>query len=207
MNSTSTLEGCVLELQSLLDDCRPGLVPDPEPIVAGLANCWDSLTGDDEGMTAWKLDRAEDLAWQPPALSFLIERHGGTVMGSVWAEVQRWRVDLDSGTAHCQRDYGKRLVGIRQPRLNVIPLAEEVVGKVVAREDDPRLHWLDGKSRVCVLVGKIIPERSCCRETLTARRKRLRSALLEKMTAAGWFLDAWPHTYRCDMLAEAEAVA
>jgi hypothetical protein len=52
-----------------------------------LATCWDDLVGDDGGTDGYKLlNRTEDLAWEPPTLSFCIERHGDTVMGSSRAE-------------------------------------------------------------------------------------------------------------------------
>ena len=42
-----------------------------------LANCWHELEGAGEtAMQARKLDRAEDVSWNPPVLSFAIERHG-----------------------------------------------------------------------------------------------------------------------------------
>jgi hypothetical protein len=40
----------------------------------------------------------EDVAWQPPKLSFAVERHGGMVMGSTRADVQHWEVDLEKRT-------------------------------------------------------------------------------------------------------------
>jgi hypothetical protein len=36
---------------------------------------------DETSMEAWKIRRAEDLSWNPPHLSFTIERHGPTVHG------------------------------------------------------------------------------------------------------------------------------
>jgi hypothetical protein len=54
----------------------------------------------DGGMEAYKLlNRTEDLAWNAPILSFNIERHGATVGGSVYAEVQSWQVNTESGEA------------------------------------------------------------------------------------------------------------
>jgi hypothetical protein len=42
-----------------------------------LANCWHELEGAGQtAMQARKLDRAEDVSWNPPVLSFTIERHG-----------------------------------------------------------------------------------------------------------------------------------
>ena len=49
------------------------------------------------------IGRMENVEWHPPILTFLIERHGGTVLGSARAELQRWTVDLDRRTATCER--------------------------------------------------------------------------------------------------------
>ena len=70
-------------LRSLLEELRNA----PQGAIEGhakykvihlLANCWHELEG--AGETAMqarkKLDRAEDVSWNPPVLSFTIERHG-----------------------------------------------------------------------------------------------------------------------------------
>ena len=44
-------------------------------------------------MWASKLGRMEKVEWQPPYLTFSIERHGATVKGSTRAELQNWQVD------------------------------------------------------------------------------------------------------------------
>src|SRR5262245_41209440 len=69
-----------------------------------LADCWPQLKSADDTfrMTAEKLHRAEGLAWYPPCLTFLIERHGRTVLGSTRAELHQWTVDLDWETAKCE---------------------------------------------------------------------------------------------------------
>lgn len=65
-----------------------------------LAECWDEFVGDHGGMEPQKLlGRMEDVLWRPPILGFVIERHGGTVMGSSRAELQHWTVDVEHKTA------------------------------------------------------------------------------------------------------------
>ena len=48
-----------------------------------ISECWDLFgTSDDSSMEAYKLDgRTEGLSWNPPILSFDIERHGGVAKG------------------------------------------------------------------------------------------------------------------------------
>src|SRR4051812_8749544 len=68
-----------------------------------LAACWPELGGDHGGMEGCKLlGRMEDVVWNPPQLTFSVERHGGTVQGSTRAELQRWTVDVERGTASCE---------------------------------------------------------------------------------------------------------
>ena len=94
-------------------------------ILSLLAECWDELKGADESaMRAFKLDRAEDLSWDPPVLSFKIERHGGTVLGSSRAELQRWCVNLHEATASCEEQ------GYRQLRPNAPGSTEPLVERV-----------------------------------------------------------------------------
>ena len=55
---------------------------------------WDKFEGSGQTkMDVGKIgrdDSPEDLTWDPPDLSFTIDRHGGTVMGSTRAERQTW---------------------------------------------------------------------------------------------------------------------
>jgi hypothetical protein len=156
-----------------------------EEVLALLAGCWDELEGGDaEAMAPWKLDRAEGLTWEPPVLSFEIERHGGTVMGSSRAERQSWGVNLDEGRAGCCT-IGHRQLRPMQPRLNVKPLVEEIGRLIVATHEDERLMWREDGS-VRVFVGKIIPDNSAVKQTRVGRRRRFREALHEWLTAKGW---------------------
>src|SRR4051794_38893680 len=78
------------------------LISDKTTIVGLLQDCWESLEGHDaEAMAAYKLDRIESLKWEPPNLSFVIERHGGTVMSSTRADLHEWKINVDEGKASC----------------------------------------------------------------------------------------------------------
>ena len=101
-----------------------------------LADCWQEFNGDDGGMTGDKLlGRMEEVVWEPPILSFTIERHGGTVLGSSRAKLQEWMLDMASMTARCAQARFRQ-VETRQPRLNVVPLAEEVANAIFQRRED-----------------------------------------------------------------------
>lgn len=51
-------------------------------------------------MEAYKLlGRMEQVRWEPPVLSFIVERHGETVNGSTRAELQHWEVAVENRTA------------------------------------------------------------------------------------------------------------
>jgi hypothetical protein len=81
-----------------------------------------------------------------------------------------------------------------QRRLNVVPLAEEIVRLILERTEDDRLNW-NGDSSVRVLIGRILPEGSAVKQTLIGRRKRFRKALMERLEAEGWGLSAYPYTF------------
>ena len=130
------------------------------------------------------IGRMEHVEWHPPLLTFVIERHGGTVLGSTRAELQRWTVDLDRKTATCERT-GHRQLSPMAKRVDVGSIADEVADKIVSGEADDRLHWLkDG--RVRVEMGRIFPERSGYKQTVQGRRRRLREALIERLSPMGW---------------------
>ena len=84
-----------------------------------------------------------------------IERHGGAAMGSVYAELQYWVVNVATGYAEL-RDTGKRLIGQRARPLKVQPLIEEVIELVRSQTHDPRLKWKTA-DRVQIIIGKITP--------------------------------------------------
>src|SRR5262245_47135423 len=121
----------------------PGPIPDPADLERLLAACWPEFTGDDGGMTGEKLlGRMEEVVWQPPGLSFTVERHGGTVLGSSRATLQEWRLDLDKKTVWCE-ERRFRQVRARQPRLDVRALAEEVASLILRHQEGGRLKWYE----------------------------------------------------------------
>lgn len=180
--------GSIEQLKLYLEKTKPGKIADVSELVPLLRECWDQFEGsEEENMQAWKLDRIEDVSWDPPLLSFIIERHGGTVLGSTRADKQRWDVDLDGKTAKCY-SAGPRQLYPRSPPLNVQPIAEEIAALLINRRQDDRLKWrADGT--VQVLTGKIIPDEGP-KQTVNGRRKRFREALVSILEPLGWGIES-----------------
>jgi hypothetical protein len=99
-----TVEGTTMPLEALrsyLGSQPPGALAEDEQLETLLVSGWDELDGSaDGGMESHKLKgRMESATWNPPILCFQIERHGGTVNGSVYAELQRWEINCEKRIA------------------------------------------------------------------------------------------------------------
>lgn len=174
------------ELTEYLRSIPAGSVSNTYELERHLAVCWDELFGNDaEGMTAYKLHgRMEKVRWQDPLLTFEIERHGGTALGSTRADRQEWTIDLGKRSASC-RFVGYRQVKPRQPGLDVRPMAQHVAQLILTHADDECLKWnADGSVRV--LIGEILPLGSAVTQTLEGRRKRFRNTVEALLRQAGW---------------------
>ena len=176
-------------LRSILKCLAPGPILHATEIERALADCWHEFVGNDEhGMEPYKLiGRMEKVEWRPPILSFTIERHGGTVLGSTRAELHRWQVNLDEMTANCsmagQRTVGPTSKAVRQNELQLV--AQEIADLVRQAVTDPRLIWKDSDT-VHVVIEQIIPTTSGFARTVQGRQKRLRQALEEVLGKDGW---------------------
>ena len=167
-------------LKIFLGAQSPGPIQDADRLVQLLSSCWHEFDGSSETkMRSRKLcGRVEEPQWHPPILSFCIERHGATVMGSKRASLYEWSVNLENHTASI---VGKRK---RQLRPNAKPLDVKAIAKtladaVISGRADERLTILND-GRVKIEIGRAIPETNA--RTTAARRKRFRrelSALLE----------------------------
>src|SRR5947208_12462125 len=74
----------ITALRKFLDDCGERELPVTDALVRLLQGCWHNLQGSGETrMAAWKLERIEQVRWDPPVLSFVVERHGAAVLGSI----------------------------------------------------------------------------------------------------------------------------
>lgn len=163
-----------------------GPIEDARSVGTLLSRCWDEFDGgDSKGMKGYKLPRRmEKVEWHPPVLIFKIERHGPIMVGSKYAPVDKWEVDIDRLSAKVV-DSKKRLIEPLNPRLDVKPIATELTEIIVNRNADPRVkYYEDGTSRV--IIGEIIPQNSASKQTVDGRRKSLRKALKESLSAYGW---------------------
>jgi hypothetical protein len=168
-----------------MKNLEPGPIEETTHHERLLSEVWDDLGGDEGGMTGQKLvGRMKHIEWHPPVLSFSIERHGGTVLGSTRAEVQQWCVDIDRQIASCEST-GHRQLSPMARRVDVDSIAEQIAGRIANGEADDRLSWL-GDGPVRVEVGKIFPDGSGYKQTFQGRRKRLREALLARLGTMGW---------------------
>ncbi len=186
----------IKELRKTLEVIKPGPVgePDTEKIIGALAGAWEYLSGfEATRMSAWKLGRYEHLTWDPPCLVFEIERHGGTGRGSSRAEIQQWRVNVDTLVAECC-EVGRRQVRPRDKPLDTRKLAEEVATKIIGLQQPSYLDWKSPR-RVHLKIGQIISATN--KATTLSRRKRFRSQLTELLEGAGWYTvkGSAPHTY------------
>jgi hypothetical protein len=179
------MTGALDELRHYLNGLPAGKVEDKEELVHVLAACWNRFRGAGfQGMTSGKLFRLENATWNPPELSFLLERHGGTVLGSTRAVLQRWTVNLDRGTAHCDSYHGYRQLQKRATPIRTAPLVDEIVALILSGTDDWRLKWFPDRSMVRVYLSYFIGGEF--KQTRTGRRKRFRIALDHKPLSAGW---------------------
>jgi len=151
-----------------------------------IAECWNEFSfSDDGGMETYKLQgRIENLNWDPPILSFIIERHGGIVLGSTRAEIQKWELNTEKRTALFSNT-GYRQIKPKQKNLDVKLIAEDTAKLIVNKEKHERLRWSEDGS-VYVQIGKIIPEDSSFKETVVNRRKRFRTQLDEILEKKDW---------------------
>ena len=173
------MTGKLALLRERLRSIKPGEVPHSAEVIELLNDCWDEIEGTTvSSMTAHKLDRAEQVTWDPPELRFVIERHGAVVWGSIRAELQGWTINVDLAEAHVL-EVGRRQIRPSSPRLDVDPLARLLASAIEEGTDDPGLKWV-GPSKVRVLIGKVVPD-DAPKQTVTGRRKRLREALARRI--------------------------
>ena len=159
---------------------------DANTVISYIAGHWDSFDGNanQTKMAPHKVGRAEHVEFTPPStIAFNAERHGGLCLGSKYAEIEGWTVDLLNNTAYGGA-VGRRLLEPRDKPLKVRPLAEQVVNAVVARDEaSPLIKWRSAND-LRVQIGTIIP--TTYKQTTAARRKRFRTALREMLAPLGW---------------------
>jgi hypothetical protein len=187
----------IRKLASALSDIPAGVIPASmiDELFKLVEASWNEFSGSDEtSMDTLKISRdkgPERTTWRPPCLSFVIERHGGTVLGSGRAEKQEWTLNLEKRTANHQQ------IGYRQLRpnakpLDVKPLADGVC-KVVQEGRSSAFYLVsDGiivwknDDELTVFHGKIV--NGGYQRTVAGRRKRFIAQLKTKMDLIGWGL-------------------
>lgn len=150
-----------------------------------LAAAWNEIDGTESEKThAYKLiGRMENTEWHPPLLTFSIERHGGTCMGSTRADLHHWTIDVESGTATVQIS-GYRQLSPRNKPLKIQALVKSVIEKVQSGEKANFLVW-KSPSEFRLLIGQVIPD-DCPNATLSGRRKRFSREFDVALAQVGW---------------------
>lgn len=128
--------------------------------------------------TGWSVRSAREARRR----TFGVERH--TAAGAVaYAMVLEWARDPASGDVRLAHT---RLLRVRPPtpRLNIRPIAEELLRVVLDRRADPRATW-HGPDCVTLLPTVMLP---ACRVkgTQQSRRRRLRDLLASLLAPSGW---------------------
>jgi hypothetical protein len=174
------------ELFEYLRSIKNGTISDTAQLESLLAKYWHEFSGsNEEGMEGYKLlKRMENVKWSSPVLTFIIERHGSTVMGSTRAANHRWELDFKTMTASCE-EFGYTQINPRSAKVDVLPIADEIVRLIVERREDERLKWnKDGSVRI--LIGEIQPLGAAAKQTQEGRRKRFRNAVERLLVNKGW---------------------
>jgi len=167
------------ELINYLNSIEEESIKDTSKLGSLLQDCWEQFSGSEaEGMESYKLiGRIEDAFWNPPELTFNIERHGGTVLGSTRAEIHRWTLDISARTASCSRA-GFRQINPRAPNLDVNSIAEEIFELIKEHKEDERLRR-KSDGTVTIAIGKILPQENLSKPTIEGRRRHFRKKLTE----------------------------
>jgi hypothetical protein len=198
------------KLTALLKNTSIGLVSaeTQAEVLKLLEGCFTEFAGSTESkMEHWKIVRegATDMTWNPPVLTFVIERHGATVLGSTRAEKQQWELNFEKKTAdHCPVGYRQLYPTAR--RVNVKLFAAQVYDAVRQGRDSNSdlilkgiLVWQNDDT-ILVQHGMLIPNVGYPR-TISGRRKRFRAGLECLMATIGWELVSvgrWLTFKRCE---------
>lgn len=182
-------------LKNFIKNLPAGPIQDDRKLDNLLRYCWDILEGSKVTKMGFsKLHRIENPLFEPPSkIIFEIERHGQTVHGSVYADLHRWTIDVEKGTAECDEFYKKRVVGVKDAPLKVQPLAEKVFTQITEGDKSSKyLKWISD-NKVRVLIGNVIPETN--QWTTNSRRNRFRGVLDPMLEKHGWRSAQAQNTY------------
>ncbi len=182
---TIALQNLVQHLTTL----PAGPISDEGTVLILLYHAWDDLLISNHGgfNKDKHIDRAVNLTWDPPQLTFDIERHGGFVQGSSRADIQSWSVDIQANSATNTSSRSKQMRPA-SPRMDMAPIVARVLASISEHSDDPWITWLDAeKSRCRLNIAQIVPDQGPS-QTVRERRKRLNGDLEKALSSAGWAL-------------------
>lgn len=178
----------VEDLRRWLDENRGCLEQQKDELGDLLSCAWDQFAGaNQERMRVDKLSRLEAPKWDPPILSFTIERHGAIVAGgSTRAEIQSWSLNFDDRVAGSGKA-GWRQIYPRQPGIKVGEIAHQIAQAVAKRDKaDPRLAWKADQVRIKLDQITGLAAGAAVQQTLTGRRRRFRAAIVGEMAKVGF---------------------
>ena len=122
------------------------------------------------------------MAWNPPLLTFELERHGGIGRGSKLAEIQSWKINIVDGTASAVNSVFRQVYA-KEPNWKAEPVARELARSIIAEQKtDTRLVW-NQNGHVHLAIGKIVPGSN--RQTKAARSRRFWRALTSELLWPG----------------------
>jgi len=162
-----------------------------ENLASQLLAVWESCTvlGDDNSTYLHKLTsrELENLREVDGCICFSLERHGGTVRGSTNAEVHHWVVDPIARTRWIERTTRRRLAPPAS-RMNT----DEVVSRmlVAIRDRTQGVIVVMADSRLRLEIDQFVPSEGP-RQTVTQRRKRVRTALNDELSKIGLEVTPW----------------
>lgn len=150
-----------------------------------LVSIWDScaVIGDDQSTFLYKLANreVEDLQLVDGRIHFTLERHGGLVLGSSFADLHHWVVASETMTKWIEGKSRRRLA----PMSSKIDIAELVSRMLIAVEQrDPDVVVELSDVALQVKIDQLIPDGGPA-QTVADRRKRLRNALAVELAKRG----------------------
>jgi hypothetical protein len=172
------------KLREILKEHPPGPISDN--IFNLLYYAWEEeVTGwQNTNLFANKLHRAESPEWDPPYISFMIERHGSMSGGSKRAQVYKWRVNIENGKAEGGLAGSRQICPIDK-RLDTKAIAVELCSIIEKKTLDSRIIYRnEEKTEFKLVISEIITADS--KQTLASRRKRFRSQFNEQLKEMGW---------------------
>ena len=145
---------------------------------------WEDLTiiGDGHSIALYKLtdERIENLHVDDGCINFSIERHGRAAMGSPYADVHHWVVDLAAKTAWIAGTT-PRLIGKRSQPIDVAAVVTTILDAL--KNEDATIVDRTKDGRLRIKIKAVIPDGG--KETTQGRKKRIRKALNEALAPEG----------------------